>query len=163
MTLEEFWSVIEDARKGSSDEVEVSERVQESLQKLTAEAVKDFEEHRCRLMEKSYTWEIWGAAYVINGGCSDDGFDYFRGWLFTQGRPVFDLALEDPDSLADVEDDEVECEDFLYVSYNAYKSLTGEEIDGGVIQLPDLGEGWDFDDEEEMRKRYPKLWAKFCG
>jgi hypothetical protein len=163
MTLDEFWSVIEDARKGSSDEVEISGRVQQSLQKATAEAVKDFEEHRCRLMEESYTWELWGAAYIINGGCSDDGFDYFRGWLFTQGRSVFELALQAPDSLADIVDDEVECEDFLYATYNAYESLTGKEIDGGVIRLPDLGEGWDFDDDEEMSRRYPRLWAKFCG
>jgi hypothetical protein len=28
----------------------------------------------------------WGAAYLANGGCSDDGFDYFRGWLIGQGR-----------------------------------------------------------------------------
>ncbi|MEU1868262.1 DUF4240 domain-containing protein [Streptomyces gardneri] len=31
------------------------------------------------LMAASYQAPIWAAAYLINGGCSDDGFDYFRG------------------------------------------------------------------------------------
>jgi hypothetical protein len=42
----------------------------------------------------------WGAAYLANGGCSDDGFDYFRGWLIGQGRKVYETVLADPDSLA---------------------------------------------------------------
>jgi len=36
-------------------------------------------------------------------GCSDDSFDYFRGWLIAQGKDVYLAALHDPDSLADVE------------------------------------------------------------
>jgi hypothetical protein len=24
-----------------------------------------------------------------------------------------------------------------------------------------LGEGWDFDDADEMKRRYPRCWAKF--
>ena len=29
------------------------------------------------LMDESYRADLWGAAYVINGGCSDDGFEDF--------------------------------------------------------------------------------------
>jgi hypothetical protein len=32
------------------------------------------------LMDRSYRNDLWAAGYLINGGCSDDGFDYFRGW-----------------------------------------------------------------------------------
>jgi hypothetical protein len=52
-------------------------------------------------MAESYRWDLWGAAYLINGGCSDDGFDYFRGWLLSQGRAIWQATLADPDSLAD--------------------------------------------------------------
>jgi len=31
------------------------------------------------LMSRSYLGLLWAAAYLISGGCSDDGFDYFRG------------------------------------------------------------------------------------
>ena len=35
-------------------------------------------------------------------GCSDDGFDYFRGWLIARGRQAFDQAVADPDALANL-------------------------------------------------------------
>ncbi|MFC9245678.1 DUF4240 domain-containing protein [Streptomyces sp. NPDC057136] len=53
-------------------------------------------------MADSCTNPLWAAAYVINGGCSDDGFDYFRGWLIAQGREVFERTAADPDALAEV-------------------------------------------------------------
>ncbi|MFL6076856.1 MAG: DUF4240 domain-containing protein [Mycobacteriales bacterium] len=39
-------------------------------------------------MAESYQGDLWGAAYLINGGASDDGFDYFRGWLIARTRGV---------------------------------------------------------------------------
>jgi Protein of unknown function (DUF4240) len=37
------------------------------------------------LMADSYRDPLWAAAYLVNGGCSDDGFEYFRGWLIMHG------------------------------------------------------------------------------
>jgi hypothetical protein len=55
------------------------------------------------LMADSYRVDLWGAAHVIRlGGCSDDGFDFFRGWLIAQGRTVFERAVVDPDTLAEL-------------------------------------------------------------
>ena len=53
------------------------------------------------MMDSAYCWSLWGAAYVINGGCSDDPFVDFRASLISRGRQVFERALSDPDSLAD--------------------------------------------------------------
>ena len=53
-------------------------------------------------MADSYRSSLWAAVYVINGGCSHDGFDYFRGWLMLQGRETFGQAVADPGSLADL-------------------------------------------------------------
>ncbi|MCL4193480.1 MAG: hypothetical protein KJZ87_17220 [Thermoguttaceae bacterium] len=50
----------------------------------------------------------------------------------------------------------------LYVARSAYEAATQEEIPSVPINLPDLGEGWDFDDEAEMNRRYPKLFTRFC-
>jgi hypothetical protein len=36
----------------------------------------------------------------VNAGCSDDGFEDFRGWLIAQARQVYQASLQDPDSLA---------------------------------------------------------------
>ncbi|MER7341367.1 DUF4240 domain-containing protein [Streptomyces sp. NPDC000075] len=37
-----------------------------------------------------------GTAHGANGGCSDDGFDYFCGWLITQGPEAFERVVADP-------------------------------------------------------------------
>lgn len=69
---------------------------------------------------EAYRTGLWAAAYLMRGGCSDDGFDYFRGWLLAQGRAVWEGAVAAPDSLADLgldpDEDEIECEDFLSVA-----------------------------------------------
>jgi len=163
MTLEEFWSIVDATRTGD-DPYEHAEAIQTALSQRAATDILVFEQHMADLLVASYTWELWGAAYLINGGCSDDGFDYFRGWLITQGQSVFENALTDPDSLADVPEleEEVECEHILYVARSAYETVTGNEIPSVPINLPDLGDGWDFDDYAKMKLRYPKLFAKFC-
>ncbi len=51
----------------------------------------------------AYKQKLCAAAAVMMNGCSDDSFDYFRGWLIAQGKDVYLAALRDPDSLADVE------------------------------------------------------------
>jgi hypothetical protein len=98
-----------------------------------------------------------------HGGCSDDGFDYFRGWLLAQGKDAFERALRDPDSLADriEEMEEAEAEDMIAIAGYTYKKLTGDYPKGPRIELPELGQDWDFDDAQEMKKRYPRLWKKF--
>lgn len=164
MNRDEFWKLIEDSGSGG-DPGERVESIEAELGERSAEEIVDFERHLADLLAASYTWKLWGAAYLINGGCSDDGFDYFRGWLIAQGRSVFEKAIADPDSLADLADleEDVECEEMLYVARSAYEAATQEEIPSVPINLPDLGEGWDFDDDTEMKRRYPKLFARFCS
>ena len=36
------------------------------------------------------------------GGCSDDTFDYFRGWLLYQGKETYEACIEDPERLISV-------------------------------------------------------------
>jgi hypothetical protein len=119
----------------------------------------------------SYRWDLWGAAYLLNGGCSDDGFEYFRGWLIAQGHEVFERVLEDPDVLADLPhvrreasaDDplDLECESMYGVVWDAYQALTGTmDLPGSIVgRYPPLEQTWDFDDEQQVRQRLPHLAA----
>jgi hypothetical protein len=124
------------------------------------------------LLSDAYRQDLWGAAYLINGGASDDGFDYFRGWLLAQGRETWEAALADPDSLADVVDEDLgegfegfEGEGMLSVARHAYESATGSDqgywdaVEAAGIDTPDIpvGEHFDFDDSSEMESRYPLL------
>jgi len=162
-----YWSLVERARAeaGEHSPESVAESLVAALVGLTPAQVVEADEALDRISRRGYGWPLWGAAYLLNGGCSDDGFDYFRGWLMTRGRGVFEAAVADPDSLADVVtvDDlyEVECEDLLGAAWEAHQQLTGGVLPSGSGRepLPDLGDGWDFDDENEMRRRYPRISA----
>lgn len=164
MTTDEFWQLIGITAEDDNLE-ERLERIEHQLAVRSAKEIVSFERQLQDRMSESYTWELWGAAYLINGGCSDDGFDYFRGWLILQGRTVFEQALANPDSLADYPglEEDVECEEILYVAGVAHEEKAGCEIPDVPLNLPELGEGWDFDDDDEMRTRYPKLYARFCA
>ena len=69
-----------------------------SLAARAAQEIIEFDRIFMTLYCESYSWNLWGAAYVINGGCSDDGFDYFRAWLIAMGRSVFERAVRDRDA-----------------------------------------------------------------
>ena len=124
------------------------------------------------LIAYSYRTRLWAAAYVINGGCSDDGFDYFRGWLIVQGRHVFEQAVVNPDALADLavippapRRAFLECESGLYIPAQAHRAATAEELPANAYTpgpLEPVG-GWDFDfdDQLEMRRRLPRL-TRLC-
>jgi len=165
MTEDGFWNLIETARSRGGEPDEIAEQVSQELAKRSADDIRAFDAHRVRLMESSYSWNLWGAAYLINGGCSDDGFEYFRSWLFTQGRQVFDGAVANPDSLAAhvSQGEEPECEDFMYAADKAHEAVAGNPLEGIPFRYPELGQGWDFDDSSEMSRRYPELWRKFGG
>jgi Protein of unknown function (DUF4240) len=91
-----FWHLIDDAR-GQVADLAAAEAVAAQAAILLAvlphEEIVSAERVLSGLMAESYRTSLWAAAYVINGGCSDDGFDYFRGWLIVQGREVFDQAV----------------------------------------------------------------------
>ncbi len=171
MDSTELWDLIETARDETDDPTD-ADSVAESLVRTLAdrdpEVIEAFDIALAGLVAESYLTELWAAAYLINGGASDDGFDYFRGWLIAQGRDVFEAAVADPDSLAEVpavraaiaEGEELECEAMLGVAWDAYAAATEEDLpDAGKPPLPELGPMWDFDDEDAMREHLPRLAA----
>jgi hypothetical protein len=47
-------------------------------------------------MAQSYNYRLWEAVYALNGGSSDDVFEYFRSWLISQGKNKFYWTLKFP-------------------------------------------------------------------
>jgi hypothetical protein len=159
----QFWAVIEaGGRKARTDQDRQLVAVRKQLAKLTPEEIWSFDRLFNRKMVDAYRWDLWGAAYLINGGCSDDGFAYFRAWLIGQGRAVYEAAVPNPDSLAgltDPERDDYEFELLWYLARMVYKERTGEEIPSSNIREPAKPKGrrWDFDDDEQVSRRLPNL------
>ncbi|MFE3072963.1 DUF4240 domain-containing protein [Streptomyces sp. NPDC059247] len=173
MDKEQFWELVEAARGRVADPHD-SEAVAREATSLLAdrpgEEIVGAEQVLWDLMARSYTSPLWAAAYTVNGGCSDDGFDYFRGWLIAQGHDAFERAVADPDTLADLpvvhtsatEGFDLECEDMLGIAWHAHVTATGEPPAGApAIRYPPLDPTWafDFGDSEEIARRLPRLAA----
>lgn len=159
----EFWDVIDQARAMGNSCAESTRALDGILSELSSTEIEAFARAQEDLMPTSYRWDLWGAAFVINGGCSDDGFDYFRGWLMLQGRDVWEAALRDPESLADVSiDGDAECEDALYVASKAYEQVAGRSLPPSRddhLRQP-IGTAWQ---EADLEALYPKLWKRFAA
>ncbi|MFD5576934.1 DUF4240 domain-containing protein [Streptomyces pseudogriseolus] len=174
MKRQQFWHLIETARAQApnpDDADDVARRATSQLATRPAGEIVAAQQALWDLMADSYTSPLWAAAYPINGGCSDDGFDYFRGWLIAQGREVFERVVADPDALAELPvvrtaaagGLDLECEGTLGIVWNAHIKATGRELPAGAfsIRYPKLDPSWnfDFDDHGEMTYRLPHLAA----
>ena len=162
MTTNEFWKLV-DGLPTEGAEKELKKR----LEKLDSASIAAYQAQFDRLHAQAYDWLLWGAAYIMDGGCSDDGFIDFRYGLISRGRQVYEAALANPDSLANLgtKGDEafIPNEDFGYVALVVYEAKTGQKMAREKNTQPSdpTGEDWDFDDEELCAKKLPKLWARF--
>jgi hypothetical protein len=171
-----LWELIETARgkvRDPADAEAVAARAAMLLSACPPSEIVSAGEVLWGLMADSYRYPLWAAAYLVNGGCSDDGFEYFRGWLIMQGRDAYERVVADPDALVGLaairakapSRQPLECEDTLYIASRAYRAATGEELPrrAGRIKYPELDPGWDFDfdDRAEMARRLPRLTALF--
>ena len=156
-----FWKIIEDSKSMSSNSYKRPDALRAALDKLSPDEIQSFQEAYIALVYNAYTWPLWGAAYVMNGGCSDDCFDYFRDWLISEGQSVYEPAVEDPETLAKLDGaDEFELEEFRYVADEVYEAKTGRAMQPNLPEYPGnpSGDAWD---EDAVDKLYPKLAAKY--
>jgi hypothetical protein len=161
-----FWRLIATTRAAAGNDTgRQSELLEERLRELPPRQTADFGRIRHRLDQQAYTWELWGAAYVIDDGCSDDCFRDFRAYLISLGGRAYEAAVRDPDSLAPVVQDaeEGDWENADNVAPDAYESVTGKDIPSGDSDVSGTprGEPWDDEAQDELVQRYPKLAARF--
>ena len=161
-----FWQLNAEAREAAgTDTARQSELLEERLSELSGEQILGFEHTRREMDRRAYTWDLWGAAYVIEDGCSDDCFRDFRAYLISLGPDSYEAALRDPDSLADVVQDaeEGDWENADDVAPDAYETATGRDFpeDGSDLSGDPSGEPWDDEDQDALVQRYPRLAERF--
>ena len=172
MAADRFWQIIERAARSDHDPDAHMQALRTALSELSRDDIISFEVAFRRHLNESYTWDLWGAAYVIHGGCSDDGFEYFRRWLVSRGRDVYEPALADPDSLAQVDarpgpDGVWQFEEIYYIVTKVFEEKGGEgdvrdysEPEAGLGGPGPSGEPFE-ENAEHLARRYPKLWRRF--
>ncbi|MFH8381457.1 DUF4240 domain-containing protein [Kitasatospora sp. NPDC018058] len=163
-----------------------AEALVDQLARLSQEEILAYQERFDEVRGAVYRWDVWAAAYLIGGGCSDDSFMDFRAGLIALGRDWYELAAAGPDDLADnpavieaaARDDDyvIFDEDVNYAAGSAFERLTGDADafheawkrhragqDPDAALEPDMGEDFDFDDADEMHRRLPRLAALYLG
>ena len=172
MRTDDFWAVIDRAtadRPASPDDV--AKRAVAELAIHDPAEIVAWDRHLGKVMVASGVQDLWAAAYLINGGCSDEGFDAFRGWLIAHGREAVARAVREPDSLAGMPAVRAaadggavfEAEEVLGIGARAYERATGgpmPESDAPPTR-PEAADLWDFDNEDEMRRQLPRLSSLF--
>jgi hypothetical protein len=107
-----FWDLIESSGGDGK-------RLATLLQENKPEDIRGFGDIIDLLFNKAYNWNLWAAAYLINGGCSEEEFDQFIYWLISLGEENYTNALENPDVLSDiVQDDDSTFKEDIIVAGN---------------------------------------------
>jgi hypothetical protein len=158
-----FWEILQRAHEESGGDMdEKCEIIAAVVSKLSREEAIAFSRHFDSTMDRAYSWALWGAAYVINGGCSDDTFSDFRASLISRGRQALESALSDPDSLAAEEfDDGIWFyEGYQYAVTDGVKAAIGSGVNRDKPHPKEpSGAKWS---EDKAYEPYPKLTEKFA-
>lgn len=169
-----YWQIITESLANTSNQDEQEEFLVSRIKKLSPNEMIGFRLRTDKLLYDTYTSEMWCAGYIMNGGCSDDGFEYFRCWVISRGKEVFYKAKENPDSLIsetlpDPEHYDYEFESFWYVALTAFEEMTGKELYDYIDydnfhtlegKYPHFEFTWQEEDSESMKKICPQLFAK---
>ena len=176
MTKSKFWQLIEYSRS-DFDSAQLNgnhdrqiKLMEEALRVLPLNELEDYEAIFYEYFFQCYTWEHWLAVYLIEGGCSDDWFDYFRAWMISTGEKPFHEMLACADNVADyAKAPGVEIaffEDFLGVAGRVYNERTEDGFPDScytVKRPPEpAGQEWKHDDIEYFKRVFPKSWSKRC-
>ena len=159
-----FWMLVDAARAhAGANEHARPPALRAALADLGAAEIQGFQRVYDRMLARANRWDLLGAAYLMNGGCSDDGFRYFRDWLISEGKATYEQALADPDSLAELPTEDLfELESFGYAALDAYAEHTDKELErdfADELAMPE-GHEWDVD---ELPAMFPRLAAKYAG
>ncbi|MFJ2513510.1 DUF4240 domain-containing protein [Streptomyces griseoviridis] len=184
MNIDRFWHLIESARSSATvSGSPFDEALVDVLAECPRREILEYAERFDEVHDALYRWDIWAAAYLIGGGCSDDSFMDFRAGVIALGRDWYECTALSPDSLAGhpavVEaasahhDEALFHENVNYAAREAFERLTGDreafyraEAEHRSTgrqhgSATDMGEDFDFDDADEMRRRLPRLAALY--
>jgi len=166
MPEDQFWDLLQTSASEAGGHIDhQEEELTLLLRRLPIQELITFDNRYRQLRGLAYTWPLWGAAYIINGGCSDDGFCYFRDWLIAQGPDVYQQALADPESLADLDldpdEEELEAEGMAYVAQSVFEERTGQELPAEFAENNEIG-GIEWQEEgDDLARMFPRLWKKY--
>jgi hypothetical protein len=167
-----YWLIIERSLKSTRNQLDQEKYLVREIEKLTPTEMIGFRLRTDKLLYDTYNSEMWCAGYIMNGGCSDDMFEYFRNWIISRGKETYYKAKDDPDNLIEEVAEDAEYyvfEGFWYVALDAFKNKTGKDLYDFVDyenfttregKYPQFEFTWEEDDPDSIKKACPKLFDK---
>lgn len=166
MDEELFWKIIQTAKENSEGDYEQQyEELAKQLSILSPDDIILFGNRFRFFRGQANTWELWGAIYIIHGGCGDDSFNDFREWVIGQGKDFYYKTIKDPETLADLETEFIEeaseFEGLGEIPSTVFKELTGQEMPYPFRENYDTkGKEW-AEESDDLKNMFPKIYAKY--
>lgn len=170
----QFWNLIEESnRQAVGDPVEQASIL---TRMLTDHAINEIVEFQTFLVDhlwQTHDARLMAASAIIIEDMDDDDFQDFGLWLVSQGRSAYEQSLKDPETLADLVDQDqcVKAFEIGRVAHEAYCKKTGKDDFHCVYAPPPSPElknesfVWQtkegYADVNRLRVLFPRLWAKF--
>lgn len=169
-----FWNIIDKSLKNTNNQQDQEVFLIKEIANLTPKEIVGFRLRTDKLLYDTYNSKMWCAGYLMNGGCSDDGFEYFRNWVISRGKDVYEKAKENPDTLISQKEngefEMFEFESFWYVALEAFKKKTGKDLYDYIDynnfktsegNYPQFEFDWEEENTDSMKKLCPQLFEHF--
>ncbi len=170
MDEDQFWKIIqtvnENSQENSQGDYELQyEELAKQLHTLTPDDIILFANRFMFFRGQANTWELWGAIYIIQGGCDEDSFKIFREWVIGQGNDFYYKITKDPDTLAELETEFIETtaefEGLSRIISKVFKEITNQDIPYTFQEnLSIAGVKWD-EEGDDLKNRFPKIYSKY--
>jgi hypothetical protein len=152
-----FWTVMEEARSAAQDKSDFIEILRSALEVFSPKEIRNFQKIFLEKYHALNLSELWAFAFIARRSCGDDEFDYFRAWIISKGKAVYQAAIDlNMDVLIkSIGDEDIQAEELLYLGEETYESKTGEIMPSVRIKAQKMkGVRWT---EQTLTKIFPDL------
>lgn len=158
MNEDAFWKIIKSTKRlGARTADQYQERLIRRLIKRPAQDIIWFETWFTHFVNLSQTADLQAAARIMQPDLDEVQFLDFRGWLVCQGKKAFYASLKSPKHLTKMMRPRQLLDWLGYgaCAAEAYEQKTGQEMPT-LLQMSE--NVWP---ENELPRRFPKLWQHF--
>lgn len=174
MNALQFWNLIEESnQQAGGDPVEQASILTRMLTDHAISEIFEFETFLLDHVWQAHDARLMAASAIVIEDMDDDDFHDFNLWLISRGRAAYEQSLKDPETLADLVDQDqcVLAFEIGTVAAEAYRRKTGNDDFHCVYEgrpSPELKNEsfvWQtkegYADVNRLRVLFPRLWAKF--
>ena len=129
-----FWQIIDNSLQDSNNLNDQASHLSKELESLVADDIIGFQLRLEYYLFSLHSPEVWCAACIMNDDTDPKHFFFFKSWIVSQGKELFEKAIISPDDLADYfdegfnEDDLYEFENFNAIAQKIFYEKFGLHI-----------------------------------